>query len=207
MLAENYQLVVRRGPKPGQIYPLLAPTITIGRDPMSDISLNDPEISRYHAQLIQTDTGYQIQDMGSTNGTYVAGQRLAGEPVLLSPGVEVAFGSGITLTYELTGGDEGGATIVDYGAALQPKPETAVPEMSSPPPPPSYAPEPAQPLIPGADDGSKKKRTTRIVIAVVLILLLCCCGFIAFMWFYGGDWILQQLDLAMITPVVQSLLA
>ena len=107
MFAENYQLVVRKGPKPGHVYPLLAPTITIGRDPMSDIVLNDPEVSRYHAQLVETADGYQLQDMGSTNGTYVAGKRIGDQPVLLQPGQDVAFGSGIFLMYEAVGDQTG----------------------------------------------------------------------------------------------------
>ena len=191
MSAANYHLIVRKGPKPGQIYPLLATNITLGRDPMSDIVLNDPEVSRYHAQLIQTDAGYQIQDMGSTNGTYVAGQQLGDEPMPLLPGYDVLLGSGITLSYEMTGGDEdaSGATVVEGSA---PEWTTAAPEVEDP-----ALPEPkpaAAPLTPPVDDEAarqKKRNTTLIVVA--LLLLCCCCAFVVFMWFYGGDWLLEQL--------------
>ena len=206
MSGENYHLIIRKGPKPGQIYPLLAHSITIGRDPMSDIVLNDAEVSRYHAQLTQTETGYRIQDMGSTNGTYVAGERLSSAPVDLTPGVEVAFGSGITLTYELTGSEgESAATFVESVS----DPITAVPQTSVPQSSYNQPIESAPPLVPSADDAAarKKKRTISIIIAVVLILILCCCAFIVFMWQYGGDWILQQLDLAAIAPVVTALIA
>ena len=97
----TYQLIIRQGPKPGHVYALDEPSLTIGRDPMSDIVLSDPEVSRYHARLIQSDSGqYQIEDMGSTNGTFVDGQKVSGEPVLLRPGQLVVFGSSISLLYQ-----------------------------------------------------------------------------------------------------------
>lgn len=201
MLAENYQLVVRRGPKPGQIYPLLAPTITVGRDPMSDIVLNDPEVSRYHAQLVETTDGYQIQDMGSTNGTYVAGQRISDEPVLLQPGQDVAFGSGIFLMYEVVG-DETGALeddpFDDNPFADDVKLETAVsqPISSSSPQYEHSPPVPPPPLVPSNEDeaAQKRKRLITIVVAVIALLCLCCILFIFVMYQWGGDWIIQQLQ-------------
>ena len=207
MSGENYHLIIRKGPKPGQIYPLLAPTITIGRDPMSDIALNDPEVSRYHAQLTQTDDGYQIQDMGSTNGTFVAGQRLGSETALLVPGQDVAFGSGITLSFEVVGSGEEAATFIE--TAPEP-PQTAVPEMSSPPPAQSYTPEPppqpAPPLVPaGDDDAARRKKRNMIIIAVIFVLLCCCCGFVVIAWNYG-DWFMEQLGIQLSLPMFQSML-
>lgn len=214
----TYQLITRKGPQPGRVFPLLASRISIGRDPMSDITLNDPEVSRNHVQLTQTPSGYQIQDMGSTNGTFIDGQQLGSEAILLSPGQEIAFGSGVTLTYELVeqGADEPFLEDSFMDEAFEP--ETAVLEDAPAPnphyqaPQPSYPPNPApaqQPLVPATDENAarKKKRTVSIIIAVILLLILCCCGFIAFMWFYGGDWLLQQLDLAMILPAVNVVLA
>jgi pSer/pThr/pTyr-binding forkhead associated (FHA) protein len=96
-----FHLVVRKGPRPGQIFPLTLESITIGRDPMSDIVVNDPELSRHHARLIYTGSGYQVQDMGSTNGTFVDGNRLAGETVSLSAGQTVALGSNVALLYQM----------------------------------------------------------------------------------------------------------
>ncbi|MEJ2747258.1 MAG: FHA domain-containing protein, partial [Anaerolineae bacterium] len=141
MSVQNYHLVVRKGPKPGQVYPLLAPTITVGRDPMSDIVLNDPEVSRYHAQLVETADGYEIHDMGSTNGTYVAGKRIGDEPVLLRPGQDGAFGSGVFLMYEAIGGETN--QIESDPFADYPEPETAVPDQASSPPVPAVSPPPA----------------------------------------------------------------
>jgi len=98
---QKYQLVVRRGPQEGQIFPLSGDLLTIGRDPMSDVTITDPEVSRQHARLTLTEEGaYEVQDLGSTNGTFVDGNRLGGEKVRLSPGQVLIVGSNVTMVYE-----------------------------------------------------------------------------------------------------------
>lgn len=47
--------------------------VMIGRDPKSDITLPDEGVSRRHARILQTDTDFVIEDLGSSNGTYVDG--------------------------------------------------------------------------------------------------------------------------------------
>lgn len=54
-------------------------TISIGRDPSNNIVLNDNYVSRKHAQLILLDNGQVlIKDLGSSNGTFVNGNRITG---------------------------------------------------------------------------------------------------------------------------------
>lgn len=54
--------------------------ITIGRSEENDVIVNDPHASRHHLQIIQHDDGhYTLSDFGSTNGTYVNGQKISGE--------------------------------------------------------------------------------------------------------------------------------
>ena len=54
--------------------------ITIGRSEENDVVINDSHASRYHLQIIQHDDGhYTLSDFGSTNGTYVNGQKISGE--------------------------------------------------------------------------------------------------------------------------------
>jgi len=107
-----YQFVVRKGPKPGQIYELTEDAITIGRDPSSDIVLNDAEISRHHARLKASPSGYILQDMASTNGTFVDGKRLGGEPYPLRLNQVVMFGSNIIVSYKAVPGPDPMATVV-----------------------------------------------------------------------------------------------
>ena len=100
MAEEIYQLVMRKGPKPGEIISLATATAVLGRDPACEVYINDAEISRNHAKLTRSEAGYLIQDLGSTNGTFVDGRRLRGEPVLLTSGQTVIIGSNVLLVYE-----------------------------------------------------------------------------------------------------------
>lgn len=64
-------LVVRKGPEVGERFYLERPEITIGRDPESDIFLNDVTVSRCHALLRIVGSDVIVEDVGSLNGTYV----------------------------------------------------------------------------------------------------------------------------------------
>lgn len=50
--------------------------ISIGRDQTRDIVLNDPNVSRLHAQVSLVNGQVQVSDLGSTNGTYINGRRI-----------------------------------------------------------------------------------------------------------------------------------
>ncbi len=66
----------------------------MGRAPDADISLQDGCVSSDHALIRWADGAWVIQDHGSVNGTFVDGRRLsAGEPVPLTRGATLAFGS------------------------------------------------------------------------------------------------------------------
>ena len=54
----------------------LATVTTVGRAPDSSLRLDENGISRAHARLVPTDTGVQIEDLGSTNGTFLNGKRV-----------------------------------------------------------------------------------------------------------------------------------
>lgn len=57
--------------------------ITIGRSEDNDVVINDPYATRNHLQIIQHDNGgFSLSDFGSTNGTFVNGQKVSGEIVL-----------------------------------------------------------------------------------------------------------------------------
>ncbi len=54
----------------------LEPLTFIGRTPENQIRLNKPAVSRRHAQIAQSDSGYVLRDLNSENGTYVNGERV-----------------------------------------------------------------------------------------------------------------------------------
>ncbi len=70
---EGPALIVRKGPELGERFYLDRARITIGRDPGSDIFLNDVTVSRRHAVVELADGIACISDAGSLNGTYVNG--------------------------------------------------------------------------------------------------------------------------------------
>lgn len=67
----------------GERYPLMGAITILGRDDVADIILDDPGISRRHSELRVTTDGPRfvttIRDLGSTNGTYVNGERITSE--------------------------------------------------------------------------------------------------------------------------------
>lgn len=98
-MAAQYQFVMRSGPTVSKTYPLDAQEITIGRDAINVIAINDAEVSRRHAKMELRGSAYVIQDLGSTNGTFVNGIRISAMQVL-NAGDTVSFGQGIVLIYE-----------------------------------------------------------------------------------------------------------
>jgi len=87
------QLVGIEGPYAGQVFTLNGTNTEVGRELDKDIVLSsDSTISRGHARLSQEQGGVVVTDLGSSNGTYVNGQRLFG-PMPIVPGDVVQFGS------------------------------------------------------------------------------------------------------------------
>jgi hypothetical protein len=70
----------------------LGPVTTIGRAEDNSLRLADRFVSSRHAVIRRTDGGFQVRDEGSTNGTFVNGQRLLGE-LALQDGDEVEIGA------------------------------------------------------------------------------------------------------------------
>lgn len=66
-------LVVRKGSEIGERFYVDRDTLSIGRDPVADIFLNDVTVSRRHAVIIRTGSSVAVEDSGSLNGTYVNG--------------------------------------------------------------------------------------------------------------------------------------
>lgn len=124
--SSSFRLIVRRGPRPNEIYDLSQGVMTLGRDITNDIVINDPEVSRHHCRLTQGSGGFTLEDLGSTNGTFVNGQRLTGARQL-QPGDMIGLGETVTLAYEGAAPSAamgpgqastmvgGGPTVGDYG--------------------------------------------------------------------------------------------
>ncbi len=120
MASQTYQLVMHKGPNPGKIFEMVQDELTIGRDITNRIVINDPEVSRKHCRLTLQSGAYVIEDLGSTNGTFVDGQRLIG-PHMLRPGEIVMMGEKISLEYEVLGFDPNATLISGPGQQAQPE--------------------------------------------------------------------------------------
>jgi pSer/pThr/pTyr-binding forkhead associated (FHA) protein len=68
------------------------PEVIVGRDPISDVPLNDKAVSARHARLSFHDAQWWVDDLGSTNGTRLNREQVQGATVLTS-GDEVGCGS------------------------------------------------------------------------------------------------------------------
>jgi pSer/pThr/pTyr-binding forkhead associated (FHA) protein len=89
-------LVVQRGPNAGARFLLDADRTTVGRQPSSDIFLDDVTVSRKHAEFLRDGDAFRVRDVGSLNGTYVNRDRVDDAP--LAAGDEVQIGK-YRLTY------------------------------------------------------------------------------------------------------------
>ena len=185
-MASQFQLMMRSGPTPGASFTLEGDQIDVGRDSTNEIVINDAEISRRHARLTFQGGKYVLEDLGSTNGTFVNGQRLAG-PRVLKSGEVVSFGEQIVMIFEATHFDAGATVVSPRAAAV---PAASRPVMPPPPPPVEYVGSvPANPApmpIPGTVN-IRRPNPVLIVVAVGVFLFLCMC--VAFFWWVDSNFL------------------
>lgn len=98
-LNEPSRLVVKTGPHPGETFDLLKEVVSIGREAQNDIVLKDSEISRNHARISRKGGAYVLEDLGSTNGTFVNKRRLTA-PRALAAGDEIGLGGNVVVTFQ-----------------------------------------------------------------------------------------------------------
>lgn len=207
----SYQLVMKSAPYLDKEFPLVKDETIIGRDTTSEIVISDAEISRRHARIYLLGDSYMLEDLGSTNGTFVNGQRLAGPHALL-PGETIRFGENIMLVFEapLPAYDPN-ATMVTSGDVFTLPPEPVIPQPVTPQPvvyqpvipepfipqpvviPPPYIPEPVvqaafpdEPVfVPPVKKDDKNRKL--ILAGVGCVLLLCCVCLAGFIWWFDSN--------------------
>lgn len=74
--------VVNEGASRGKVYSIRAALAYIGRGEHNDVIVVDDSVSDSHARIQRRESGWFVVDMNSTNGTYVAGERVRGERAL-----------------------------------------------------------------------------------------------------------------------------
>jgi signal transduction histidine kinase/pSer/pThr/pTyr-binding forkhead associated (FHA) protein len=74
---DAYAIRIIGGPAAGQDFPIRGSEVVLGRAAGVGITVPDNLLSRSHVKVLRTDEGWFVEDMGSTNGTWIRGQRLA----------------------------------------------------------------------------------------------------------------------------------
>ena len=85
------KLVIFEGALTGTVVPLGTSPIVIGRAPDATVVLDDDFVSTHHAQLTPNGTHWIVEDLGSTNGTWIDRTRISA-PTVLRPGTTLRIG-------------------------------------------------------------------------------------------------------------------
>lgn len=86
-------LQILSGSKAGQVIPLTGQELLIGRGSECSLILDEPGVSRAHARIVPENEEFQLEDLGSTNGVVVGGQRVSRH--CLQPGDILRLGSAL----------------------------------------------------------------------------------------------------------------
>ncbi|MGH9832389.1 MAG: DUF3616 domain-containing protein [Blastocatellia bacterium] len=142
--------------------------IEIGKAPHNRLVISDPTVSSTHAIVLVRDGGYNIVDLGSSNGTFVNGQRLSSESHTLQHGDKIQLGQALLTFRNPVETVENKTARLSLEAleeirrramasATQPVAQAAVrTDPSFSPPPPGFAPPPAPAA--STDDGDKAEK-------------------------------------------------
>jgi len=122
-------LLVRSGTLKGKRLTVRNPIVNIGRGDYNDLVIPEPSVSASHAKLQRREGIWVLTDLGSTNGTFVDGERLT-EETPLGPGATIRFGEVATLfesTDDTTGIQQRVGTRMVEGLRTPPEREAAPP--------------------------------------------------------------------------------
>jgi len=177
MPPSDFRMIVRAGPNPGTVFELTKEVSLIGRDVTNDVVVGDAEVSRQHARITRTPGGYVLEDLGSTNGTFVNSERLVA-PRVMNPGDLVALGETVSLTFDATA-PEAAATVAQPAATAEPAKKVPLGAAK-----PAVQAQQVAPPSPAVEDPvpEKKGRKPWLLAGVgCFVLILACGGFIWFM--------------------------
>lgn len=135
--------ILNEGVLKGRRFDLTSPLVHIGRGPHNEIAIADESVSDSHAKLQKRATGWHVVDLGSTNGTYVSGQRISSEQAI-SGSTDLRFG-GVKMAFRAAAAtaDTGKSTRVIAGASARQARQLGSPPPAVGPvaPPPGSSPE------------------------------------------------------------------
>ena len=127
---------ITEGPAAGRVVPLET-AVVIGRSSEADVVIDDDHASRRHASVTPSGSGALVEDLGSTNGTFVNGDQIAA-PTIVTAGDELLVGATVL---EVVDADRASAQ-----STVRPVP----PALAAPPQAPAFVPRPAEAPAGGA---------------------------------------------------------
>jgi pSer/pThr/pTyr-binding forkhead associated (FHA) protein len=114
------KLTLLLGRRTMQVYDFKQPSIIIGRDDGVDVLIDNASVSRRHAEIRLGDNGWEVEDLGSSNGTFIGGTKIQG-PHVLGLGDEIGFGKfSIVFGKALGEGEQPKPTVASQAAPRQP---------------------------------------------------------------------------------------
>ena len=97
-------LVVLGGPNDGVLFPIPKDGLTLGRLPDNDVVIDDPWVSRRHAEIIATHDSYTLRDLASSNGTFLTDRLIDTSDRGLQDGDHIRLGqSDVQLVFRFSG--------------------------------------------------------------------------------------------------------
>lgn len=160
-------LIIHEGAGAGGEHPVEAELILGREDGTADLVIEDPGVSRRHARVFPDDGALIVEDLGSSNGTYVNGERISG-PVALGTGDEVQLGDTVI-------GVEGGTAATALMAPGAPPTEAhpgPAPHRPAPQqPPPAGRPAPGR-LAPSPHEPGNLPALAALFLGPLSILLV-----------------------------------
>lgn len=90
------KVIVEEGPEPGRVVALSGSEFVVGREAGNDLVINSPSVSRRHLRIFLMGNRYMVEDLGSSNGTFVNDRRISA-PTPLNSGDALHLGKAIRL--------------------------------------------------------------------------------------------------------------
>ena len=86
-------LIVFGGSDHGRTIPVREPATILGRHRNGNVFVEDPTVSRRHAEIVYSQDGWRLRDLGSKNGTFVNRSNIRGAEYQLKDGDEIRLGT------------------------------------------------------------------------------------------------------------------
>lgn len=166
---KQWQLVANGDWLKGQIFPLAQHTV-LGRDSECDITIPGTHLSRRHAEIAVSGNKVLVKDLGSSNGTYVNGQKISQSELV--PGDQIQFD---VLTFTLEGpGEPEDINATMIRPAIKPKAKPSAPVKEIPADQKQWKTKPTSPGNRSENDHySKSKKIKQAFITGVCALIVC----------------------------------